>query len=154
MNKSKKNRAVLLVAALPVEARPLTTALGLKFHSHGEYRNDEFTLIITGVGRIASAVSTTKAFSLNSDYESALNFGLCGSGVVSFFFFLLSCSRFWRAVKLPISVGNFPLIFSVLILNLVRRPKRPMLVGIIPLTFEPVKVREVRYPTFANCHLL
>ncbi len=80
MNKSKKNRAVLLVAALPVEARPLTTALGLKFHSHGEYRNDEFTLIITGVGRIASAVSTTKAFSLNSDYESVLNFGLCGSG--------------------------------------------------------------------------
>jgi len=80
LNKFKYNRPVLLVTALPVEARPLASALNLKFHSHGEYRNDKFTLIITGVGRIASAISTTKAFSLNGDYESALNFGLCGSG--------------------------------------------------------------------------
>ena len=80
LSKLKKNRPVLLVTALPVEARPLASALNLKFHSHGEYRNDKFTLIITGVGRIASAISTTKAFSLNGDYESVLNFGLCGSG--------------------------------------------------------------------------
>ena len=80
MSEFKKKRPVLLVAALPVEARPLASALNLKFYSHGEYRNDKFTLIITGVGRIASAISTTKAFCLNGDYESALNFGLCGSG--------------------------------------------------------------------------
>jgi hypothetical protein len=36
-------------------------------------------LIVTGVGRISSAISTTKAFSLNDDYVSVLNFGLCGS---------------------------------------------------------------------------
>jgi len=70
---------VLIVVALPVEARPLVSSLNLKFHSHGEYRNDEFTLIVTGVGRISSAISTTKAFSLNDDYVSVLNFGLCGS---------------------------------------------------------------------------
>ena len=80
LSEFKKKRPVLLVAALPVEARPLASALNLKFYSHGEYRNDKFTLIITGVGRIASAISTTKAFCLNGDYESALNFGLCGSG--------------------------------------------------------------------------
>lgn len=79
LSKLPPARPVLLVTALPVEARPLASALNLKFHSHGEYRNDKFTLIITGVGRIASAISTTKAFSLNGDYESALNFGLCGS---------------------------------------------------------------------------
>ena len=79
MNTENTFSPVLIVVALPVEARPLVSSLNLKFHSHGEYRNDEFTLIVTGVGRISSAISTTKAFSLNDDYVSVLNFGLCGS---------------------------------------------------------------------------
>ena len=79
VNTENTSGPVLIVVALPVEARPLVSTLNLKFHSHGEYRNDEFTLIVTGVGRISSAISTTKAFSLNDDYVSVLNFGLCGS---------------------------------------------------------------------------
>ena len=79
VNTENTSGPVLIVVALPVEARPLVSSLNLKFHSHGEYRNDGFTLIVTGVGRIASAISTTKAFSLNDDYVSVLNFGLCGS---------------------------------------------------------------------------
>ena len=79
VNTENTSGPVLIVVALPVEARPLVSSLNLKFHSHGEYRNDGFTLIVTGVGRIASAISTTKAFSLNDDYMSVLNFGLCGS---------------------------------------------------------------------------
>ena len=79
VNTENTSGPVLIVVALPVEARPLVSSLNLKFHSHGEYRNDEFTLIVTGVGRISSAISTTKAFSLNDDYVSVLNFGLCGS---------------------------------------------------------------------------
>ena len=79
VNTENTSGPVLIVVALPVEARPLVSTLNLKFHSHGEYRNEEFTLIVTGVGRISSAISTTKAFSLNDDYVSVLNFGLCGS---------------------------------------------------------------------------
>ena len=79
VNTENTTGPVLIVVALPVEARPLVSNLNLKFHSHGKYRNDEFTLIVTGVGRISSAISTTKAFSLNDDYVSVLNFGLCGS---------------------------------------------------------------------------
>jgi adenosylhomocysteine nucleosidase len=79
LNTVNKTGTVLIVVALPVEARPLVSALNLKFHSNGKYRNDEFTLTVTGVGRISSAISTTKAFSLNDDYASVLNFGLCGS---------------------------------------------------------------------------
>ena len=79
VNTENTSGPVLIVVALPVEARPLVSTLNLKFHSHGEYRNDEFTLIVTGGRRISSAISTTKAFSLNDDYVSVLNFGLCGS---------------------------------------------------------------------------
>ena len=52
VNTENTSGPVLIVVALPVEARPLVSTLNLKFHSHGEYRNDEFTLTVRSVEKM------------------------------------------------------------------------------------------------------
>ncbi len=69
-----------IVTALQSEAQPIIDFLNLskkdtqKFHI---FINDNFTLIISGMGKINSAIATTH-LNLNSD-DQIINIGICGA---------------------------------------------------------------------------
>lgn len=73
---------ILLVAATPFEIQPLTNHLGAFFNSQNKcigsrYKNLDVDLLVSGIGMAATAYYTGKQ--LNSDYNLAINAGICGS---------------------------------------------------------------------------
>lgn len=76
----------LFVCALYVEAKPLIQELQLKnfvlpYANFQVFVNDESALIISGIGKIASASATACVCTLFPDAQSITNFGVCGAGV-------------------------------------------------------------------------
>lgn len=77
---------LLLVTALPLEAKPLIRAFTLKqdltSHPFPLYRGKDCCLVISGTGKIRSAMATTWLFSQCSTAHEAdcwINFGFCGT---------------------------------------------------------------------------
>jgi len=74
---------LLIVSATSLEIKPLLTELGkgriLKHHiTRYEYRNFQIDILVTGVGMVPTAVSTTMALCSYS-YDAVINAGICGS---------------------------------------------------------------------------
>jgi len=72
----------LLLCALPHEARPFLEHLKLSpLHQtpFKIYGNDEYQLIISGIGRLNAAIATTWAFSLTPSIHLALNIGIAAA---------------------------------------------------------------------------
>lgn len=73
-----------IVTALLCEARPLISDFNLKkvpeSHPYPIYRNDELNLVISGIGKIASASATAYVHALNGscNHSAWLNIGLAG----------------------------------------------------------------------------
>ena len=75
-NYKKRSIVLNIVTALKIEANPIIEHFKLKCEN-GIYKNEKINLIITGQGKIKSAVNT--ALLLNSHNFPTLNFGICGS---------------------------------------------------------------------------
>ncbi|MCV6606778.1 MAG: hypothetical protein OIF32_01075 [Campylobacterales bacterium] len=75
---------IVLVVALKDEARPFIEGLKLlhipDIKEYKIYKNDEVTLIISGVGKIKSAIATTFILSKFPNPNGIINFGICGCG--------------------------------------------------------------------------
>ncbi len=70
-----------IVSALKSEAKPIIDYLKLKEVNHQIFENFDTTLIISGIGKINSAIATTYILNRNRliDTDTILNFGICGS---------------------------------------------------------------------------
>jgi len=77
---------VFIVTALMIEAAPIIEYFKLKrdmnSHEYAIYRNESIALIISGVGKIKSAMATVYLYctykATKNDY--ILNIGFCGAG--------------------------------------------------------------------------
>ncbi|AWT60764.1 MAG: Futalosine hydrolase [Candidatus Moanabacter tarae] len=73
-----------IVTALRAEAAPLIRKFGLKQNTSSRifqrFESKEITLVVSGVGKVLSAIATTWILNQGeqSENSSALNFGLCG----------------------------------------------------------------------------
>ncbi len=76
---------ILITVAMRHEAKPVIDALGLKNIKARlpVYKNDDYILVITGVGRENSAMATGWAFGCFDDIVGAVNFGIAGSDGIS-----------------------------------------------------------------------
>ena len=76
--------AKVIITALHEEARPLIEKFGLKkaphIHRMALYSRDDIRLVVSGVGKVKSAIATTYALANVKSPENtiAINFGLCG----------------------------------------------------------------------------
>ncbi|WDC84243.1 hypothetical protein PL321_18820 [Caloramator sp. mosi_1] len=76
---------VYISTAMYVEAQELIKKFGLKrdnsINKFEVFKNDEVTLIITGVGKVRSAVALTYLLSRQqvNDKDVYINFGVCGT---------------------------------------------------------------------------
>jgi nucleoside phosphorylase len=70
-----------IVTALKSEAQPIIDHLNLQKDSNNIYKNSDTKLIISGIGKLNSAIATTNLLSTNilADDDMILNFGMCGS---------------------------------------------------------------------------
>ncbi len=72
----------LIVAATAMEVAPIAAALDLSAERSalraGTYRGRPVSVLVTGVGMVATAVWCTKAL-VGESYDVALNLGVCGS---------------------------------------------------------------------------
>ena len=77
---------ILFIFALLPEAQPFLQRLKLKKHSPGNrleiYLNDEYAVLITGIGKVPAAVRTARALQLPelADVLRVVNLGICGCG--------------------------------------------------------------------------
>ncbi len=75
---------ILFVVALKDEAKPLVEFFKLQHQpaikEFKVYQRDELVLIISGVGKIKSAVATTYIINKFQDIQAVINFGICGCG--------------------------------------------------------------------------
>ncbi len=87
-NYAKKKKKVEIplidiVTALHCEAKPLISLFDLKKDPSSTqfdlFRNAEITLIVSGMGKIRSAVATTCVLNNRSEHAAVINFGICGS---------------------------------------------------------------------------
>lgn len=73
----------LIVTALNIEAQTWVDVLGLRFFSQKNrfrlYVGGEHALVITGTGKVRSAIGTTWAFTQLQDISQAINVGIAGS---------------------------------------------------------------------------
>lgn len=75
---------IRLVVALPAEARPLIQYFKLKppaFHGlFPIYRNDQITLVISGIGKMAAAAATSYVHTVSGEHRNCawLNVGVAG----------------------------------------------------------------------------
>lgn len=72
----------MLVTALEVEARPLIARFGLKIQAGSRFRiyeGDGMQLLVTGMGKLQSAVATSAALEKLPGRASVVNIGICGS---------------------------------------------------------------------------
>lgn len=72
-------KKLLIVSAFYIEAKSIIEKLNLKQSQKKPfkmYENEQITLIISGIGKINSAIATTYAF---NSHESLYNFGICGA---------------------------------------------------------------------------
>ena len=80
---------ILFIFALLPEAQPFLQRLKLKRHSLGNrleiYLNDEYAVLITGIGKVPAAVRTARALQLPelADVLRVVNLGICGCGDVT-----------------------------------------------------------------------
>ncbi len=76
---------ILLVFALYSEAKPFIEALSLKSQPGAKglqvFSNVEYVAVITGTGKVSSAIGTTYALARFSSIFTAVNIGLCGSSI-------------------------------------------------------------------------
>lgn len=76
---------VFLCTALYIEAEPFIKQLNLKKDSNLKkfqvFKNDEIVLLITGVGKVKSAIATSYLFSKyeHCERDILINIGICGS---------------------------------------------------------------------------
>ncbi len=74
-----------IVTALQLEARPLIDHFELKRdNAHSVYeifKNDEIALIVSGIGKVASASATTYLLSVSPTPSSIFNLGFCGAKI-------------------------------------------------------------------------
>lgn len=75
---------IALVVALKDEAKPLIEYFKLahlpEFKEFKIYKKDEVLLIISGVGKVKSAVATGYMLMKFKDLKAVINFGICGCG--------------------------------------------------------------------------
>lgn len=83
--KSEVSKMIYISTAMYIEAQEIIKRLGLKrdnsINKFEVFKNDEVTLIITGVGKVKSAVSLTYLLSRQEITQNDLyiNFGVCGT---------------------------------------------------------------------------
>lgn len=76
--------AKVIITAIHEEARPLIEKFGLKKDPHSQripvYRHSDTCLVVSGTGKVKSAIATTYALANVESPENtlAINFGLCG----------------------------------------------------------------------------
>lgn len=75
---------IQLITALPCEAQPLINHFRLKKQTASTfkvYQNDTITLIVSGIGKLRSAIATTYLLTTIDDLSSTFlfNIGICGS---------------------------------------------------------------------------
>lgn len=74
---------ISFVTALHHEARPIIEHFSLKkdMESHGldVFRNEDFSLVVTGIGKLKSAVATTRLLSAYGRPKLLVNIGICGA---------------------------------------------------------------------------
>ena len=74
---------IYLSTALYHEARPFIDHFGLKknhnFNKTDVFENDEIRLVITGTGKIQTAISLATVLTVCHDGESIVNIGICGT---------------------------------------------------------------------------
>jgi len=81
---------IYLITALAGEAIPLINAFKLKkdisFSKFDVFKNDNIKLIVTGVGKIRSAIATTSLLVKEppNPEDRILNIGICGSGITEY----------------------------------------------------------------------
>ncbi len=73
---------IVIVTATFSEAKALVEHFGLiqiQKKPFSIYKNDKILLIISGIGKVNSAIATTYAFSTYKNIDNIINFGICGS---------------------------------------------------------------------------
>ena len=73
---------IVIVTATFSEAKALVEYFGLvqtQKKPFSIYKNDKILLIISGIGKVNSAIATTYAFSTYKNIDNIINFGICGS---------------------------------------------------------------------------
>lgn len=74
---------ILFVCALNGEAKPVIEYLDLKqqwqISNQSYYSGNRFGLVVTGIGKIASATGLTRALTINPEFKMIVNLGLCGA---------------------------------------------------------------------------
>ena len=74
---------IIFATALPAEARPVISQLGLKqqcqINHQKFYRSGKYGLIITGIGKVASATGVARVLTEFPETRLIVNVGLCGA---------------------------------------------------------------------------
>ncbi len=74
---------ILFVSALTGEAQPVIDELKLKqqwqVSSQKYYAADRYGLVVTGMGKVASATGLTRVLTINPEVRLVVNLGLCGA---------------------------------------------------------------------------
>jgi adenosylhomocysteine nucleosidase len=82
VKKNNEGRLINIVTALHSEAQPLIQHFGLKkdprFTLLEFFQNDHVALVVSGIGKVRSAIATTLLLNQNAG-GIAVNFGVCGS---------------------------------------------------------------------------
>lgn len=74
---------ILFVCALNGEAQPVIRHLELKqqwqVSNQTFYAGQHYGLMVTGIGKVASAVGLTRVLTINPEFRTVVNLGLCGA---------------------------------------------------------------------------